>query len=248
MNIALIADPHLSFENYNHYGVELGLTRAVVQMIIDDINARRPDCVVWLGDVTHEGTDEVRREFARLRSMLLAPDLVLLGNHDIEHATRHHVGQSIGFVRQLWLCAQGWDIVLWDSVRQQSPDNPSGIIASDSQAFLAQTARAASGPLLVMSHHPVSRADMDVEQFWRLVEPFGGRGFVVGGHSHRDWHETRGRWDLIEVASCMTPPAGYRWLELTPRSLKIQAIELPVLGAAPAARAASPFPLELPLD
>ena len=229
MRIALIADPHLSMLDRDHCGMNLGVTQCVTEALIEDVQRRQPGLVVWMGDLTHEGSAEVRSRFAELHARLMVTSVQFSGNHDVEHIDKAEFArQSVPCVRRQWWQAAGWNLVVLDTVRELSPDNPNGELSEFDLRFLGDVARQASGPMLVMGHHPLRQRCLDTEAFRRAVEPFTGTGVYIGAHTHVDRYETVGNWHLLELAGCCCEPFGYHMAELSSRAIAIEPIPVEV--------------------
>lgn len=230
MDIALIADPHVSLLEHTHCGMRLAETAPVTEAVIADVVQRRPDLVIWMGDLTHDGTEAVRRRFLDLHGQLNVPTLQFLGNHDVEHIDKAGFSrETVPCVRRQWWHVAGWDLVVLDMVRELSPEDKSATLSSAEARFLHDVASEATGPLLVMGHYPVRSQYFDTSLFWDAVAPHQGTGVYLGGHTHNDRYEVEGDWHLFDVASCCQRPFGYHWMELHPQGLTIRpvSVEMP---------------------
>lgn len=235
MKIALIADPHVSLLDRVHCGMNLAVTAAVTEAIIADVERRRPGLVVWLGDLTHEGTDAVRQRFAQIHRRLTVPSLQLLGNHDVEQIDKAgFIEQTVPCARRQWWQAAGWNLVLLDTVRERSPQNPNGTLSEADLRFLRDVAVEAKGPLLVMGHHPMQDRFIDPQPFFDAVSPLAGMGVYLGAHSHKDRYDTHCGWHRLELAGCCCVPYGYHLAQLSPDRMVIAPVRVEVESAAPA--------------
>ncbi len=233
MKIALIADPHVSLLDRTHCGMRLAENAIITEAVIADVARRRPDLVIWMGDLTHEGTDAVRERFVDLHGGLAVPALQFLGNHDVEHIDKAGFARdTLPCVRRQWWHVAGWDVVVLDTVRELSPSDPSAVLTPAEARFLHDVASEATGPLLVMGHHPIRPQYLDTSVFWEAVAPHRGTGVYLGGHTHNDRYEVEGDWHLFDVASCCHRPFGYRWLQLSPGRMSLEPITVPVPGVA----------------
>jgi 3',5'-cyclic AMP phosphodiesterase CpdA len=232
MDIALIADPHVSLTAGNSRGRLLERTRDIAARTIADLNRRRPDLVVWLGDLTHEGTPEVRAVFAQLLRQLEPPALQIAGNHDVEAVTKTHFGHRVPIVRRHWMTALGWQVLLIDTVQEYRPDDPTGRVeAIDVQLVKAAAAEASRrrGALLVLGHHPPRQGHLDAEAFFRGVGAPPATAVYVAGHTHQHRYEQIHGWHVIESAGMAMYPLEYRWLTLGPDRLRVNCVA-PDLG------------------
>lgn len=231
MKIALVADPHVSLLEHTHCGMALGDNTAVTRAVIADINRHRPDMVIWMGDLTHEGTAEVRRCFADLHTRLEVPSVAFLGNHDVEHIDKAGFArETIPCARRMWWHMAGWNVVLLDTVRELSPDDPSGILSASESRFLRDVADESSGPMLVMGHHPLRPRYFDTQAFFNAASSCHSTGVYLGAHSHNDHYERSGAWHVFDIASCCHRPFGYRLMELSSRRLSITPVTVQVSG------------------
>ena len=255
MQLAIVADPHVSLLDQPHYGLELGHTRQATAAIIADLNARQPDAVIWLGDLTHENTDDARASFAQLRATLAVSNLAITGNHDVQLITKHAFAQVTPIVRcQSWFAA-GWSVAVIDTVRELAPDDASGWIDEPTFAFLRGVATDAAHrgcPLLVLGHQQPMPESMRDDRFWEAVGGSSVRGVYLGGHSHVDrvrqpTAKVAGRWDVVEIASCCMLPISYRLLTLSPTDLTVSRVLVAVDGlpAGDSASRASADPVVL---
>lgn len=229
MQIAIVADPHVSLSTTSHSNLTLADTVTVTEAVLDDLERRRPDLTIWLGDLTHEGTDAVRNHFARMACRLSVPCLWMLGNHDVEQVTkRKFASQVVPCVFQQRFHAAGWDVLILDTVRELSPHDPGGRWGEADLGLLRETAAANGGPMLVLSHHPMQH--LAPEPFWNAVGSLTCTGVYIGGHSHIDRYQTERNWHLIEVGSSSQVPYGYHWLELSAKQLTLSSISVHVEG------------------
>jgi DNA-binding transcriptional LysR family regulator len=235
VKIALIADPHVSLLDRIHCGMNLAVTVDVTEAIIATVERRRPDLVIWMGDLTHEGTEAVRQRFVQLHRRLTVPSLQLMGNHDVEQIHKAgFVDQTVPCIRRQWWQAAGWNLVLVDTVRERSPGDSSGMLSESDLRFLHDVAAEATGPLLVMGHHPVHDRFMDPDPFFQAVAPLAGTGVYIGAHSHKDRHDVHRSWHRLELAGCCCVPYGYHIVELSPDRMIITPIRVEVESAATA--------------
>lgn len=235
MQIALIADPHVSLLRQPHGEMNLGDTVRMTEAIVADIQCRQPDLVIWLGDLTHENTPVARQQFSQLQSRLTLPSLHLLGNHDVEQIDKAGFAREVvPCLRRQWWQMAGWDLVVLDTVQELSPHDPNGVLGAGDLRFLEEVAGESAGRLLVMGHHPLRLPYMNPQPFWAAIRSFAGTGVYIGGHSHLNFHQppdvlpaqVAGTWHTLEVSSCCVPPAGYHLLSLSEKSLTIEEIVL----------------------
>lgn len=234
MQIALLADPHISLLDHDHCGMSLADTSRVVEALIDDVSARAPELVVWMGDLTHEGSEAARQRFAELHRRLPVTSVQFSGNHDVEHIDKAaFAARSVPCARRQWWQAAGWNLLVVDTVQEHSPDDPNGVLSPADLRFVHDVAQEAKGPMLVLGHHPMREPCLDPTGFWEAVEPFAGTGVYIAGHSHQDRHDTehanRG-WHALELAGCVWPPFGYHVASLSPDALTIEPITVQVPG------------------
>lgn len=248
MKLALVADPHLSFLKATHEGgLDLSHTPAIIKAVIDDLERRRPDLTVWTGDLTHEGTPNIRNAFRDLYQTLTVPSLAFVGNHDVELGTKHQFAQVIPTVRRTWLAAFGWDVLIVDTVRELSQDTSGDLSEVDIQ-LINSAASTSKGSLLIMGHHPLSSKWMSGEPFWEAVRPFKGTGVYIGSHTHEDRYEFVNNWHVIEIGSASVFPYGYRWLELSHDCLTLKRIQVNTNIVQNQVKAASPSTTHLPFQ
>ncbi len=242
MRIAIVADPHVSLLTKIHYGLDLSHTQTITAAVVAELNVRRPDLVIWLGDLTHENTDEARQRFIEIRAGLNVANLALVGNHDVQLITKHDFGGLTPIVRRQWWHVAGWSLVMVDTVRELAPHDSSGHIDDATEAFLREAALDAAArqmPLLVLGHQPPMPEGMKPEGFWRAMAGVKLRGVFIGGHTHVDRVRRAedpaittagGEWTVIEVASCCVAPTGYRLLTLQPGAMALDAVKVEVDG------------------
>jgi len=238
MRIALLADPHLSLLPRNPEDRLLVQSRAIVRAAIDAANAMGPDVAVWLGDLTHEGTPEVREAFVAELSRLRTPSLQIVGNHDVESPTKLGFGRAIPIVQHAVLHWAGWTVVFIDTVVERSPHNPDGELTATDAALLREAvATAAGGPLLVFSHHPPRPECLhNPEAFDAAIAGHAGTVVSIAGHTHANRSERRGRLRLIERSSLIMYPIELHMLELSPGRLALEPVAPDVGAARDAAR------------
>ena len=226
MRIAVIADPHISQLDYEHCGMPLNRSIPNLHAVVESVNRERPDLAVWLGDLTHEGTPQVRAAFALIRRELRVPDVALVGNHDVETISKRDFARSTPIVRRMWLSADGWDIAFIDTVQEFSPADPNGVITEADGVFLRDMARHSPRNLLVFSHHPINPDfTRETERFMGAVESLDGLVVHLGGHSHVSRRQEDGRRRLIEVESCNMPLSWQR-VELGESDLRLERIDV----------------------
>jgi hypothetical protein len=251
MQVALVADPHLSLRDAPHSNIRLADTEAITGAIIDDLERRRPDLAIWMGDLTHEGTPEVRRRFRELAGRLTVPCLWMLGNHDVELVTKQRFsGEVVPCVARTERALAGWRAVVVDTVPELAPGEPLGRWEEEDLGRLSAAARSSDSPLLVLAHHPLREKYLPMEDFWRAVAGFRGAGVFIGAHSHRDLYSRERGWHLLDVRSCCREPTAYHLLELSPGGLAIRAVGVATRPSGPAPTDWAPdapvFPLRIP--
>jgi Icc protein len=235
MEVALIADPHLSLLDLPHSNIRLIDTSHVVAAIVSELQRRGPELAIWMGDLTHEGTPAVRAKFAQLVKPLALPCLWMWGNHDVELLSKCAFSDALlPCVRQMWLRLAGWEVVILDTVPELTPRNPMGQWRESDLALLRAVAGSTQGPLLVLAHHPPREKYLDMTPFWSAVSGFSGQGVFIGGHSHRDLESTQGNWRLIDVSSCCRVPVGYHALTLEPGRLSLDFVPVKATLSGPA--------------
>lgn len=251
MRIALIADPHVSLTDRPHTNIRLIDTLAITAAVVDDVEHAKPDLVIWMGDLTHEGSPEVRAAFKQLASRLTVPSLWMMGNHDVERISKSAFAQAIGpCVRRMLMQVAGWNLVILDTVPELTPHNPLAHWSPADTHFLRDAVQEAAGPMLVIAHHPPRSRYMSMQHLWQTLAGFKGTGVFIGGHSHRDMYTHEQGWHLVDVSSCCREPFGYHLLELSPQALTITAMPVKATTTGPLPTHWQPdepvFPLHIP--
>lgn len=250
MQVALIADPHVSLADAPHSNIRLIDTVAIATAIIDELERRRPGLAIWMGDLTHDGSPAVRRCFKDMVRRVTVPRLWMLGNHDVERVTKQaFADEVVPCVSRMGMKVAGWNVVILDTVPELSPGDPMGRWHDADLRLLS--AAAGDGPLLVLAHHPPRDKYLEMGAFWRAVAGFRGTGVFIGGHSHRDLYSRERGWHLVDVSSCCRQPLGYHLLEISPQGLEIRTVAVTARLTGPAPMDWAPdapvFPLSIPV-
>jgi 3',5'-cyclic AMP phosphodiesterase CpdA len=171
---------------------------------------RRPDLVLFTGDLVDHGQPEEYAELRRLLTALTLPYLVLPGNHDQRDNLR------AAFADHRYLPADGalhycvdehpLRIVALDS---SVPGQHHGELSADALRWLRATLAAnRDKPTLVLVHHPPFVSGIPYLDEYRLFEPeplaavlqaFSNIEAVLCGHVHRSMMR---RWAGTVVAAC----------------------------------------------
>lgn len=205
MLIAQISDTHILVPGSEHPAVNSraeNLARCVA-----DINAQRPDAVIFTGDTVQHGQPE---EYARLRALLApleAPLYVIPGNRDDRGALRAafadvgYLPRDDGFLHYT-IEEHELRLVAIDST---APGERKGVFCPARQAWLQEVlASAPDRPTLLFIHHPPFDIDDHYIGGYRRPEDAAALAAIVGrhrqvarltcGHVHcpteRDWAGT----------------------------------------------------------
>jgi len=226
MRVAVLADPHMSLLPEDRHGRLFTRSRAIVRAAIAAVNRMEPDVAVWLGDLTHEGTPEVRDAFICELAQLRAASLQIVGNHDVEIPSKLAFGSQIPIVQRAVLHWSGWTVAIIDTVVEYAPHDPDGRVTETDAALLREAVTtAAGGPLLVLSHHPPRPEFMaNPENFDAALADHTGTAVSLAGHTHANRSERRGRLRLIERSSLIMYPLECHLMELSPSQLTLEPV------------------------
>ena len=227
MEVLLLADPHLSEYPDNSKGRMFAHSRRLVREAIDTANARRPDLVFWLGDLTHEGTPAVRNAFAEELARLTVPSLQITGNHDVETISAEAFAKQIPVMGQGLLHWDGWTVAVLDTVKQRSPDDPDGFFAPPTLALLRDAIRTADGgPLLTLHHHPPRDRFTNHPDYFTVMAQHPGPAVSIAGHTHMNRYEVVQSCHCLERSAMIVSPIQIHRLSLSPQHLAIEPIDL----------------------
>ncbi len=231
MRIALLTDPHLSLLPEDKNGRQFTSSRTIVRAAIDQVNAWQPDLAFWLGDLTHEGTPQVRAAFNEQRARLRVPGLQIIGNHDVEVPTKAQFARDIPVIRRGIFQWSGWVVVVLDAVHELSPDDHEGVLTEADLMLLRDAVTlAAGGPLLVFSHHPPRATRChNWPMFFEVTAEHEGVAVSIAGHSHMNRYFRGAGWHLIERSSLILYPLEWHELDLSPEALTLRPVP-PDLG------------------
>lgn len=158
--IAIVADIHHGPASTTKRGDRaLALMEEVARFVAET----RPDHMIDLGDrisdVDHATDLRLAREAADSFRAIDVPTSHICGNHDLDHLSVAEnadiLGQSLGHAT---IDLGDWRIALWraDARIRRGPEYRGFALTEPDLIWLANTARAADRPLLVVSHVPIS--------------------------------------------------------------------------------------------
>ena len=229
MKIAVLADPHLSFLMTDDTERMFTHSRQIVDAAIASVNEDHFDLALWLGDLTHEGTQETRDAFADALTALQPPTMQICGNHDVEIPSKQTFAETIPIVGRAILAWESWTVVFVDYVVEHAPHAPNGVVHDEDEAILRQAVhKAAGGPLLVISHQAPREFGMDNPQrFHDAVAHHTGTLVSLAGHTHRNYYVCDGNRHFIERSSLTAHPLELHALTLSPSGFHIEPIRQP---------------------
>lgn len=207
MLIAQISDTHILAETPDNPAA--GLRAECLRQAVADINARRPDAVIFTGDTVQHGQPE---EYARLRELLspLEPPLYLVpGNRDDHKVMRTvlnehvHLPASDRFL-QYTVEEHAVRLVAIDST---SPGERKGVFCTARQDWLdTALSEQPDRPTVLFIHHPPFDVDEHYIRGYRRQEDADSLAGVIRRHSqviallcgHVHWPVER-EWAGIQV-------------------------------------------------
>ncbi len=257
LKLALVADIH---HGPNSYSKRSDRALDLLEMFVEEVNKRKPDLVVDLGDrISDVNQDEdwrLERQVATLFDQLTVPHVHLLGNHDLEHLSREDNAATLEqSVDHQSLDMKGYHLVFW----QPDAYFPEGFVATEAQLeWLAQDLESTALPTLIFTHAPFSGSSMtgnyyfeNAPKHWagyqnageirNLIQEKGHVVACISGHVHWNSLDTvmgvhhLTLQSLTESFTTQGKAAGsWGWLELSSR------LDLEVFGN-------DPFEVRLPL-
>ncbi|MDY7579396.1 phosphodiesterase [Herbaspirillum sp. RTI4] len=197
MLIAQITDPHIKMPGklaYRRVDTETMLRRCIAEVAALD---PQPDLIVMTGDLVDLGRPEEYAFLKTLLTPLIAPVIMIPGNHDEREAMREAFGSdgylpASGFLHFSIDDRYPLRIIGLDTL---VPREGRGELCAERLAWLEETlARAPGRPTLVLMHHPpflTGIAHMDAigltgrEAFAEIVSRHPQIELILCGHLHR---------------------------------------------------------------
>jgi serine/threonine-protein phosphatase CPPED1 len=188
-----ISDTQLGYGGYEH---DVSLFRKAVEQI----NALKPDFVVFCGDFVEDFDQQSIADFNKIRSELIAPSYLTPGNHELYYQP---TSASLSRYRRIFgkdyfsFAHKGYTFVFADSQLWKSPLKGE---TEKLDAWFKQTlaaAREAKSPVFIVQHIPVflKRPDEPEDPDYNLsparrkellaLMEDSGVVAVLGGHTHQ---------------------------------------------------------------
>lgn len=228
--IALVSDMHVSTEKQGTWKV-FHRTRDRLRTVIEDVNSRDVDSVVFTGDLTEDGSVA---DFETVRSILAdldVPFVAVPGNHDVPKSFDVHETPALSsfesnftpdelpFHRQIG----GVDVIGLNSASTPTgtlSDCHDGCISDDQLAWLEETLPKTDAPIVVSHHNLPGLAKETDAHSWRSSFPMQNASDLaellsrhdvplhVSGHLHVPaTAETMGVRELLAPSLCSFPQA-----------------------------------------
>lgn len=202
MRIAQISDPHITAAPPRRGGCDPAANlRAVVEMLAG--LERRPDLVVFSGDLTEDGTPEQYREFLDIAAPLPLPMAAVPGNHDRRNAfvaalrdTPIEIGDGAPFLN-LSIDRGSVRVVCLDTIGEEG--GATGRVCPERRGWLSNRLAESAKPTIVFMHHQpfqigqpiadfVGLSACDSEALEALIREHPQVRAVSAGHVHRAAH------------------------------------------------------------
>jgi Icc protein len=197
MKFVILTDTHFVARGRKIYGLDPAERLAAA---IEQINRDHPDIafVIVTGDLAHWGEDPAYENLAAELKHLVAPTILLMGNHDKRDAFgRHFPGvarDADGFVQSMQVFDAA-TVVTLDTLNEAAP-NHEGLLCEARLAFLenALLAAPADRPLLLFQHHPPFDSGLrymdtirlaNPEAEWDVIARTRVPDYLFMGHLHR---------------------------------------------------------------
>ncbi|UZE50584.1 phosphodiesterase [Rhodopseudomonas sp. P2A-2r] len=197
MKFVILTDTHFVARGRNIYGLDPAERLAAA---IERINRDHPDIafVIVTGDLAHWGEDPAYENLAAELSHLVAPTILLMGNHDKRDAFgRHFPGvarDADGFVQSMQVFDAA-TVVTLDTLNEAAP-NHEGLLCEARLAFLENALASApeDRPLLLFQHHPPFDSGLrymdtirlaNPEAEWDVIARTRKPDYLFMGHLHR---------------------------------------------------------------
>lgn len=222
LRVALVCDTHTNRETKD----DMPLYAPRFDAVIEDVNAQKVDLILLGGDLTESGKPETIVDFKAQSARLVAPQLIVPGNHDI--GAKRVQGQKSGLsAERVARFEKDFDSSFW--VDQSSGARIIGINASilgsglereaQQWEFLEETlAKPVEAPFgtHLLTHYPVflKTTDEPSDPYWNiepaprarllaLLQKAQVRG-VFSGHIHRPLFNQNGPMQFITA-----PPVSF---------------------------------------
>jgi Icc protein len=228
--LAVVADPHVAARATGTWKV-FHRTEARLQAAIREANRLDVDGVVFLGDLTKDGTPEEFDRVEDLLSELRVPFVAVPGNHDVQKANTSETPSIEAFEAaytpgSLPFCERvgGVDLIGLNSASMPDgslSETHAGAVSADQLAWLDSTLAEAENPVVTL-HHTVSGAssfteELGDEEHYRIRNPAPfvdvlaahEVSLVLSGHVH--WpvvSQLRRTYELTAPAACSFPQAS----------------------------------------
>ncbi len=243
LKLGLITNIHREADS-NSNRIDKALT--VLEAFVSEMNQRKADLVIDLGDKICTSDKQTNRELERdvgaIFKQLSMPHIHLFGNHDLEHFSKEDNAIFLGTsVAPQSLDINGYHLVFWQVDAKASE----GFIVTEEQlAWLTKDLKETLAPSLLFTHVPFSKAPMtgnysfeshpkyhakhkNTYAFRSIIEASNVIASIVGNVQFNSLNSIRGvhhitLQSLTESFSTAGETAGsWAWLELSD-SLKIE--------------------------
>lgn len=190
VRIAQITDTHLlaNIED-DMRGVK---TWYSLQKVLAEVQEYQPDCLIFTGDLAHEGEQEAYRHLMDFIQSIQIPSYWLAGNHDdpqlmseILKGKYLHKDKSVSF--------KNWQLLLLDSFLE-NPEYGEGKISDAQLTWLMSELEQHSEKFVAIAlHHHVVLSGIDwldqinvinSSEFWQIVMQYPQVQTVFFGHMH----------------------------------------------------------------
>lgn len=201
--IAVVADVHYGPDQ----GTKLGSRGLeLLKAVLEEMEARRPDLLVDLGDRINEVDETADARHLRQVAATFAahdvPRVHLLGNHDVDHLDRERNEEALGGTLAHQARVLGdWRLLFWNPDCRYVPRQGNLRLREEDLAWLDAALHDDERPTVLFSHAPAHRSPMDgnlyferhpesrawhvnVEEATRLLERHRQVLLCVNGHTH----------------------------------------------------------------
>ncbi|WP_394742152.1 metallophosphoesterase family protein [Natronococcus roseus] len=235
--IAVVGDPHVATRASGTYRV-FHRTEQRLRAVIDDVNDRDVDLVVFPGDLTKDGEPWNYDRIDVLLEDLTVPFLATPGNHDLRKQGDDHRCPSTATFAERYAGGSlpaRYDLdglnlfVLNSAAGRNGPytETHRGRISDDQLEWLDEGLRDASTPVVVCHHNPIPLVSEPLcetdtwkwftmserDRFQSILETHGV-GLVVSGHHHLPSLVKRGGVRQLIAPAVASYPQAYCLLEI----------------------------------
>lgn len=242
--IAVVGDPHVATRSQGTYRV-FHRTEQRLRMVIDDLNDRAVDLVVFPGDLTKDGEPWNYDRIDTLLEELESPFLATPGNHDLQKRGNDHQCPSVtAFAEQYaggslpaYYDLGGLDLFIINSAAGADgpyTDTHSGRISTDQLEWLDEQLADASMSIVVCHHNPIPLVNESLcetrswqcftmdkrEQFLSVLEHHNV-ALVISGHHHLPSLSKRNELRQLISPAAASYPQAYCLLEIDSSGTKV---------------------------